>query len=108
MCGQFCLWCLGVVQRSPPTINGVEVLLRLIVQLPGLLLELLKASLGIGIDGILGLFADVELDLELLRRSDDTLLEALETHLDRWLWGGVCVCMCVKQREEEEVAKAGG
>lgn len=62
------------------TIDGIEILLGFIVQLLGLLLKLLEATLGITVHLILGVFAEVELDLELLWRADDTLLEALKTH----------------------------
>lgn len=63
------------------TINGIEVFLRLIVKFLGLLLEFLEPTFGIAVDGILGMFADVELGLERLGRSYDALLEAFETHV---------------------------
>jgi hypothetical protein len=50
------------------------------VKLLGFLLELLEATLGITIDGILGLLGEVELDFELLRGALQTLLETFETH----------------------------
>jgi hypothetical protein len=53
-----------VVQHG---VDGLKVFLRLIVQLLRLLLELFEAPLGIDVDGILGVLADVELGLELLR-----------------------------------------
>jgi len=48
-------------------VDGVEILPRLIVQLLGLGLELLKASLGIYEDWILRVLSQVELLLERLR-----------------------------------------
>ena len=42
----------------------------------GLLLEFLESPLGIHINGIFGVFADVEFGLELLGGSNDALLEA--------------------------------
>lgn len=62
------------------TVDGIEILLGFIMQLLGFLLELLEATLGVAVHRILGLFTEVELDLELLWRADDALLEALETH----------------------------
>lgn len=63
------------------TINGIEVFLGLIVKPLCLLFEFLEPTFGITVDGILGVFADVELGLERLGRSYDTLLEAFETHV---------------------------
>jgi len=48
-------------------VDGLEVLFGLIVELLGLRLELLEAALGVDVDGVLGLLADVEFLLELLR-----------------------------------------
>jgi hypothetical protein len=62
------------------TIDGGEVFLGLIVELLGLFLKLIEATFGIGIDGIFGMFTDVELDLELLWRTHQALLEAFKTH----------------------------
>jgi hypothetical protein len=78
------------------TVDGRKVLLGLIVELLGLLFKLIKSALGIGIDSIFGVLANVELDFELLRRTHNALLEAFETHTaedSEW--------------ESEEVAKAG-
>lgn len=49
------------------TVDGLEVFLGFIVQLLGLLLELLKSAFGIGIDRILSVLADIELQFQLLR-----------------------------------------
>jgi hypothetical protein len=49
-------------------VDGLKVLLGLIVQVLGLGLELLEAAFGVDVDGILGVLANVELGLELLRR----------------------------------------
>jgi hypothetical protein len=48
-------------------IDGFEILLGLVVQFLRFLLELLKSTLGIYVDGIFGVFADVELGFNLLR-----------------------------------------
>ena len=53
------------------------------MQLLGLFLQLVKAAFGIGVDGVLGVLANVELGLDLLRGTHDALLKALETHGDR-------------------------
>src|ERR1700761_3284607 len=68
--------------RAICTIDGVEVFLRLIVQLLGFFLELLKAALCIDINRILCVVANVEALLELLRCSSDALAYTLETHLE--------------------------
>jgi len=47
-------------------VDGVKVLFALIMQLLGLRLQLLEASLGIDVDGVLGMLAYVELGPELL------------------------------------------
>lgn len=62
------------------TIDGVEVFLRLIMQFLGLLFEFLEASFGVTVDDILGVFTDIELGLERLRRANDAFLEAFQTH----------------------------
>jgi hypothetical protein len=49
-------------------IDGLEVFLGLIMEPLGLGLELLEAALGVDVDGVLGVLADVELVLELLGR----------------------------------------
>jgi hypothetical protein len=49
-------------------IDGLKVLFGFIVQLLGLLLELLESALGIDVDGVLGVLAEVELCFECLRR----------------------------------------
>jgi hypothetical protein len=49
-------------------VDGLEVLFGLIVELFGLLLELLEAPLGVDVDGVLGVLADIEPGSELLRR----------------------------------------
>jgi hypothetical protein len=46
-----------------------------------LLFQFLEPTFGITVDGILGVFADVELGLERLGRSYDALLKAFETHV---------------------------
>jgi hypothetical protein len=51
------------------------------VQLLGLLLKLLKAALGVNVDGVFGVVANVEALFERLRRASDALADALETHL---------------------------
>ena len=48
-------------------IDGLEVLFGLIVELLGLSLEFLETTLGIDVDSIFGMLADVEIGLELLR-----------------------------------------
>jgi len=62
------------------TIDGVEVLFRLIVQFLGLALQLSKAPFCINVDRIFGVLADVEALLELLRRSSYTFGESFYTH----------------------------
>ena len=53
------------------------------MQLFGLILELLKPPLGIDVDSIFGVFADVEALLERLRRSSNLFAHAFQTHLER-------------------------
>jgi hypothetical protein len=50
------------------TVNCIKVFLRFVVQLLRLRLQLLEASLRINIYGILCVFTDIELGLEVLRR----------------------------------------
>jgi hypothetical protein len=75
------------------------------MELLGFLLELIEATLGIGIDGILGVFTDVELDLELLRGTHDALLKTLETHDGVW---GDDRSRKIGERREERKENAGG
>lgn len=58
-------------------IDGFEILFRLIVELFGFGLEFLETALGIDIDCILGVLADVEPLLELLRRLYSRMSMAL-------------------------------
>ena len=58
------------------TIDGIKILLRLIVKSLRFLLEFLESPLGVHVDSIFGVFADVEFGLELLGGSNDALLEA--------------------------------
>jgi hypothetical protein len=53
-----------VVQHG---VYGLKVFFGFVVQLLRLVLELLEAPLGVDVDGIFGIVADVELGLELLR-----------------------------------------
>lgn len=69
------------------TINGGEIFLGFIVEFLGFLLQLVEATLGIGIDSVLGVFTEVELDLELLWRTRNALLEAFKTHVGSSGWG---------------------
>lgn len=58
-----------------------------------LLFKFLKSSLGILIDRIFGVFANIEPRLELLRCANNALLETLQTHLgvpD----GAILFCRC--------------
>lgn len=50
------------------------------MQFLGLLFEFLEATFGITVDDILGVFTDIELGLERLRRANDAFLEAFQTH----------------------------
>jgi hypothetical protein len=70
------------------------------MELFGFLLKLVEATLGIGIDGILGVFTDVELDLELLRGTHDALLKTLETH--DGVWGEMIVQGRLVKEEKKE------
>ena len=63
------------------TVDGIKVLLGLIVELLGFLLEFLESSLRINIDRILGDVANVEALFERLRRAHHALSYAFETHL---------------------------
>lgn len=49
-------------------VDGIEISLGLIVKLFGLGFELLEATFGINVDRVFGVFAYVELGLELLGR----------------------------------------
>lgn len=49
----------------------------------GLGFQLLKPSFGVNVDGILGVLADVELELELLWRSGETFAKTFQTHVGR-------------------------
>jgi hypothetical protein len=62
------------------TIDGVEVLFRLIVQFLGLALQLREAPFCIDIDRIFCVLADIKALLELLRRSSYTFGESFYTH----------------------------
>lgn len=74
------------------------------------LLQLVEAAFSIGIDSVLGVFTEIELDLELLRCTRNALLEAFETHVgSSGNWGD----RQGEEREEERslgsvLAKAGG
>jgi hypothetical protein len=74
------------------TVDGIKVFLGFIVEAFSLGLQLLKPSLGVNVDGILGVFADVELELELLWRSNKTFAKTFQTHVGRTpqLEGIVC------------------
>ena len=95
----------GVSEEVFRTVDSFKVLFRFIVELLGFLLELIEATLGVGIDGILGVFTDVELDLELLWGTHDALLKTLETHDGVWgerIVQGRLVKEEKKKEEEEE------
>lgn len=51
------------------TIDSIEVFLRVIMELLRFFLELLESSLGIEINSVLGVFANIEARFKLLRRS---------------------------------------
>lgn len=67
----------GVRLRGSLTIHRVKILLRLIVEFLGFLLEFLESALRIAVDGVLGVLANVEPGFERLRSADETLLESL-------------------------------
>lgn len=50
------------------------------MQFLGLLFEFLEATFGVTVDDILGVFTDIELGLERLRRANDAFLETFQTH----------------------------
>jgi hypothetical protein len=62
------------------TIDSFEVFLGLVMQLFGLFLKLLEASLGVDVNCILGNVANVEALFELLGSTSNALSHALETH----------------------------
>lgn len=62
------------------TIDGIKVFLGFVMQFLGLGLQLLKPPLGVNVDGILGMFANVELELQLLWCSSKAFSKAFQTH----------------------------
>ena len=62
------------------TIDGVEVLFGLLAEFLGFMFEFLEAAFGIEIDGVFGVFAEVELGFKLLGGAADALLKAFEAH----------------------------
>lgn len=71
-------------------VDSLEVLLAFIVEVLGLGFQLLEPPLGVDIDGIFRMLADIELGFELLRRLwfAGNLLECLLSHISRTGQGG--------------------